>query len=150
MAGKGDPGARAFARLGIKSVSANEQADERRGDCQTKPGPSAFLLSGEKRIAQACQMLWRNADTFVAHLEYHTALAGVEGCRHGDSAFPVRQRFHGVGQKIDDDLLQVLRISRQGRQSLCRPTCKRSVRFLTKWASKRSARSTASFNCKAV
>ena len=61
-------------------------------------------------------MLQRNADTFVAHIEYHTALAGVEGCRHGDSAFPVRQRLHGVGQKIDDDLLHLLRISRQGRQ----------------------------------
>ena len=94
------------------------QADERGGDGQPEPRPAALLLGGEKRIAQACKMLLRNADPFVAHLEDHTALAGVEGSGHADSAVPVGQRLQGIGQKIDDDLLDVLRIPRQGRQTL--------------------------------
>ena len=117
-AGKDDPRARALARLRSKSESAAVQTDERRSDGQTESRPAAFLLGGEKRIAQARKMLLGNADTFVAHLEDHTALAVIERSRHGDAAVPLGQGLHGIGQKIDDDLLHVLRIAGQRAATL--------------------------------
>jgi hypothetical protein len=89
------------------------QADERGGDGQTEPGLPPLLLGGEERVAQACEMLRRNPNTFVSYFRHHTVLGGVAGGGHGAPALPVGQSLEGVGQEIDHDLLHVLRIAPQ-------------------------------------
>src|SRR5262249_24505141 len=105
---KSDQRPGAVARLGRKAEVAPLHADERGGDGQPKPCPSTFFFGGEERITQTCKMFRRNPHPFVAHLQPHTALDGVEGGGDGDSVPPVRERLQGVGQEIDHDLLYML------------------------------------------
>ena len=126
------------------------QADERRGDGQTKPCPSAFLLGGEKRIAQACQMLRRNADTFVAHLETTQRLLASKDVVTVIPCFLSGSASTALVRRLTTICSTCCASPGKDGNPCARSTCKRSVRFLTKWASKRSARSTVSFNCKTV
>src|SRR5262249_22769433 len=81
---KSDQRTGALARLGRKAKSALVHADERGGDGQSEPCPPTLVLGGEEWIAQACEMLRRNPDPFIAYLKQHTTLDGVEGGSHGD------------------------------------------------------------------
>src|SRR5438105_458230 len=115
VAWKGNQSTRALARLRRKGESASVQSYERGGDGQPEPSPSALLLGGEERIAQACEILRRNAASFVAYRKHYTAFGSVKGGGHGDPVLPVGQRLQGVGQEIHHDLLHVLRIAPHGR-----------------------------------
>src|SRR5512146_1140672 len=107
-------GCRSPIRLRLEFQCPVMVLDDHVGDCEPQAGAPAVELGGEKRLEKPAPDLIGHAAAGIAHSYDGPIGTFIKGGGDPDYPFLVWEGLEGVHDKVDNDLLQLLRIAPDG------------------------------------
>ena len=111
-----DDEGRSLARPAFDANAPAVVVDDAVADRQAEAGPLAAFLRREERVEDAAQVLRRNADAIVDERQEDVALLGARADLQLAAAVRAQHRVLGVGDDVEEDLLDLVRVGHRQRQ----------------------------------